>query len=290
MATTATAPAYRADRELRRRERPLELAHDGRSQADRHALPLHLALLLPRRRHRGADHPRAARAAEQARRVGGDVQPAVHDARHDHDLPRDHAAVGRVLQLHRSRCRSARATSPSRGSTRSATGSSCSAASSSTRRGSSAPRRTAAGSATRRSPRMQFSPGLNIDFWVHRPADPRRLLARGGVQLHHDDHQHARAGHEPDAHADVHLERVRHAVPDHARLPGHHDRARLPAVRPLLRHALLRRSPPAPIRSSGSTCSGSSATPRSTSSSCRRSGSSPRSSRPSRASRSSATR
>ena len=29
-----------------------------------------------------------------------------------------------------------------------------------------------------------------------RPPDPRRLVARGGVQLHHDDHQHARAGHE----------------------------------------------------------------------------------------------
>ena len=29
----------------------------------------------------------------------GDVQSAVHDARHDHDLPRDHAAELDVLQL-----------------------------------------------------------------------------------------------------------------------------------------------------------------------------------------------
>ena len=31
-------------------------------------------------------------------RFGGHVQPAVHDAWHDDDLPRGHAAVGRVLQ------------------------------------------------------------------------------------------------------------------------------------------------------------------------------------------------
>ena len=72
-----------------------------------------------------------------------------------------------------------------------------------------------------------------------RPADPRRLVARRGVQLHHDDHQHARAGHEPDAHADVHVDGVRRAVPARPRVPGHHDRARVPAVRPLLRHELL---------------------------------------------------
>ena len=72
-----------------------------------------------------------------------------------------------------------------------------------------------------------------------RPADPRRQLARRGVQLHHDDHQHARAGDEPDAHADVHVERVRRAVPAHPGVPGHHDRARVPAVRPLLRDELL---------------------------------------------------
>ena len=45
------------------------------------------------------------------------------------------------------------------------------------------------------------------------PPDPRHLVARGGVQLHHDDHQHARAGHDAHAHADVHLDDVRRAVP-----------------------------------------------------------------------------
>ena len=72
-----------------------------------------------------------------------------------------------------------------------------------------------------------------------RPPDPRRLVAGRGVQLHHDDHQHARAGDEPDAHADVHLDVVHRAVPARAGVPGDHDRAGLPPVRPVLRHGVL---------------------------------------------------
>ena len=53
-------PGLRPDRQLRRRERPLELAHDRRSQADRHTLSLHLALLLPGRRPRSGDDPRGS--------------------------------------------------------------------------------------------------------------------------------------------------------------------------------------------------------------------------------------
>ena len=48
---------------------------------------------------RSADHALAAAGTERHVGVGRDVQPAVHDARHDDDLPRRHAAVGGVLQF-----------------------------------------------------------------------------------------------------------------------------------------------------------------------------------------------
>ena len=49
-------------------------------------------------------HPHAAGAAGQQLRVAGDLQPAVHDARHDHDLPGGHAAVVRCSSTIWSRC------------------------------------------------------------------------------------------------------------------------------------------------------------------------------------------
>ena len=56
------------------------------------------------------------------------LQPAVHDARHDHAAAVRDAAVLRLRQRRSCRCRSARPTSRSRGSTCSATGCSSSAA------------------------------------------------------------------------------------------------------------------------------------------------------------------
>ena len=85
----------------------------------------------------------------------------------------------------------------------------------------------------------RISPGINIDFWVLGLQILGICVTRGGIQLHHHDHQHARARHEHDAHADLHVDVVRGAVPDRAGLPGDHDRAGVPAVRPLLRHELL---------------------------------------------------
>ena len=101
MATTADRAGLRAAAEPRSATtRHLELADDGRSQADRDAVPAtrrssssSSAALEARHHARAADGP------ERHARVGRDVQPAVHDARHDDGLPRRHAAVGRVLQL-----------------------------------------------------------------------------------------------------------------------------------------------------------------------------------------------
>ena len=57
-------PASRP-RRPRREDRPVELAHDGRPQADRDPLRRHRVLLLPARRPRGADHPDPAGPAGQ---------------------------------------------------------------------------------------------------------------------------------------------------------------------------------------------------------------------------------
>ena len=53
-----------------RRARRVRVGRDGRPQAHRHPLPGHGALLLRRRRHRGAPHAPPARAPEQHARVG----------------------------------------------------------------------------------------------------------------------------------------------------------------------------------------------------------------------------
>ena len=87
-------------------------------------------------------------AAGQHLPVARDLQPAVHDARHDHDLPRDHAAVGDVLQLHDSAAdrRPGRGLPPAQ--CVQLLGVSARAACSSTRAGSSGTAPNGAGSAT----------------------------------------------------------------------------------------------------------------------------------------------
>ena len=74
----------------------------------------------------------AARAARPDAAHAGAVQPALHDARRDDDLPLRAAGAVGLLATICGRCCSARATWRSRASTRSRTGSSCSPASSST--------------------------------------------------------------------------------------------------------------------------------------------------------------
>ncbi len=82
-----------------REDRPVELAHHGRSQADRDSLRRDGLHLLPAGRPRGAGDADPAGPARPAPGLARDVQPAVHDARHHHDLPRGDAALGDVLQL-----------------------------------------------------------------------------------------------------------------------------------------------------------------------------------------------
>ena len=100
---------------------------------------------------------------------------------------------------------------------------------------------------------------------------------------------HARARHDDVPDADLHLEHPRDVGPGAAGVPGA-GRGAARRSRSTARSARTSSTPPTAARSCGSTCSGSSAIPRSTSSRCRSSASSPRSSRCSAASRSSATR
>ena len=152
-----------------------------------------------------------------------------------------------------------------------------------------AARPTSAGSPTPRSPNAIHSPGPGADLWIM-GSGPRRVLGHSSARsTSSPPSSPARTGHGHVPHADLLLEHLRHRVPDPAGVPGAHRGAAGLLHRPAPRGALLRPGQRR-RRSSGSTCSGSSATPRSTSSPCPTSGSSPRSSPSSAASRSSATR
>ena len=80
----------------RARARLDELDHDDRPQADRDPLHGHDLRVLPAGRRRGAADAPAARGAEQHAGHARDLQPAVHDARHDDDLPVRRADDGRA--------------------------------------------------------------------------------------------------------------------------------------------------------------------------------------------------
>ena len=75
-----------------------QVADDDRPQADRSPLPDHVVRVLPRRRRDGADHPRRAGPARAAVRERRGLQPAVHDARHDHAAAVRHPAVRRLRE------------------------------------------------------------------------------------------------------------------------------------------------------------------------------------------------
>ena len=89
---------YRADWKRGTRRR---LDHDRRPQADRDPLHRHEPRLLRARRDPRAADARAARDAERALRDEGQLQRAVHDARHDDDLPRRRPDPRRLRQLPR---------------------------------------------------------------------------------------------------------------------------------------------------------------------------------------------
>ena len=147
------------------RARHPRLLHHRRPQAHRHALHLHGVRLLLHRRAARAGDARPARRAERRRAEPGDVQRVLHDARHDDDLPVQHAGARRVRQLpHPADDRQPRHGVPAAERVQLLDlpvrrRSSC------TRASSSATRPTAAGSPTCRSPSKPYSPGINIDFW-----------------------------------------------------------------------------------------------------------------------------
>ena len=93
-----TAAPARARRPLQGRDRR-QVDHHDRPQGHRQPLLHHLVRLVHARRHHGAAHPRRARQPRAAgRRQPRAVQPAVHDARHDHAAALRDAAVRRLRQ------------------------------------------------------------------------------------------------------------------------------------------------------------------------------------------------
>ncbi len=195
------------------------------------------------------------------------VQPDVHDARHDDDLPLRHADGRRRSPTTSCRCRSAPATSRSRASTPSASGASCSAASSSTRHGSSAARPTVAGSCTQPNSSVPFSPTHGVDFWALGLQITGIASLTGALNLIVTVLNMRAPGMSLMKMPIFTWMVAGRAVPVGVRDPGHH-RGAVPADVPALvrRHVLLR-STRAPTRCCGSTCSGSSGIPRCTSSS-----------------------
>ena len=240
------------------------------------------------RRHGAADARRTgpARAAVPDERA---VQPAVHDARHDHAAAvRDAAVLGLRERHHAAADRRARRRVPAAEHLQ--------LLAVPVRRPDHDRRLPYAGWRRRlRLVRLRAADQRgSLAGRRRRPVDhgscrlrPRHDPRCG--QLHHHDHGDARARHDDVPDADLHLEHPAHLDARAARVPGARRGAAVSRGRPQTRARTSSR-PPTAARSSGSTCSGSSAIPRSTSSRSRSSGSSPRSCRCSAASRCSATR
>ena len=152
-----------------------------------------------------------------------------------------------------------------------------------------AARPTAAGRSTCRSTTRLNSPGVGTDLWIIGLAIAGLGTILGGVNMITTVITLRAPGHDDVPDADLHLEHPGHQPAGAACVP---DPDRGAARRCTLDRHLDAQvyAPATAARFSGSTCSGSSATPRSTSWRCRSSASSPRSSRCSAASRCSATR
>ena len=248
----------------RRAHGPLELDHHRRPQADRHPLRDHRVRVLPARRARGAHHPPAAGPARQHPGERRHLQRALHHARHHDGVPRGHAVRRRLLQLS--------GAADDRGPRRGLSPAQRALLLDLPGRRPLPERELPGGRAPgRRLVRLRephLAPvlaGRRHRFLAARSAGPGRVLGDRGRELHRDDPQHARARHDPHADAGLHLDDAGRPVPGPARLSARHRGPDLPDVRPLLRHPLLRRGGRAATCTSGSTSSGSSATPRSTS-------------------------
>ena len=228
---TGAAPAHK-------HQGLLGLDHHRRPQAHRHPLRRHRVHVLHVRRRRGAADPPAAGPAERHVPVGGPVQPALHHARHDDDLPRRHADLGGVLQLLRAdHDRRARRRLP-------------------------APQRVQLLDVpVRRAPhQLELLPRrraqrrlvrLRAEHVDHvltrsqhrlldlRSADPRHRLDGRCRELHRHHPQSAGAGHGAVPHAGVRVDDARRQLPAAVRHADHH-RGAVPAhVRPAVRRQLL---------------------------------------------------
>jgi hypothetical protein len=79
---------------------------------------------------------------------------------------------------------------------------------------------------------LQFSPGVGVDYYLW-------ALQISGVNFFVTHHQDARAGHDADEDARVHLDRAAHQRADHGVVPDPDRDARAARPRPLPRHAFL---------------------------------------------------
>ena len=248
-----------------RGRRPDRLADDDRPQEDRD--PLHdvgLRDVHGRRPACGRDADRARSAGPPADDRGG-LQPAVHDARHDHAAAVRDADGDRTRQLHRpapdrrrghgvpTRERLVVLDVPVRRARR--------------HEQLPGPRRSGRGRLDELRPAQRPDLGAGCRSRpVDRRAGARRFVERPWVdQLHRHDLHHARTGDAPVSDADLHLEHPRDRASDPLRLPGPHRGAGDALHRPAARWDLLRAGARRRRRCCGSTCSGSSAIPRSTS-------------------------
>ena len=193
--------AHHVEREPQRLD---ELDHDDRPQADRDHVHGHDVRVLLPGRGRGADDAPAAGRAEQHAGHAADLQPAVHDARHDDDLPvrrADDGGPGELLRAADDRRARHGLPAPERALLLAVPG----------RRDRLLrldllePAGSRLDRATRRCRDAIYSPSrrpgrLDLPDPPDRPLlDPRR------DQLLRDDRQHARAGHDLVPPAAVHL-------------------------------------------------------------------------------------
>ena len=220
----------------------------------------------------------------------GAVQPALHDARHDHAAALRDAAVRGLRERHHAAAdrRAGRRVPAAEHARR--TGCTCSAASSPSA-GFFTPQGAASFGWFAYAPlsTTTYSPGLGGDLWVFGLALTGFGTILGAVNFITTIITMRAPGHDDVPDADLHLEHPGHEPAGADGVPA----ARGGAVRasaPTAGSGRRCSTPRTAARCSGSTCSGSSGTPRSTSSRCRSSASSARSSRSSAASRSSATR
>ena len=200
----------------------------------------------------------------------GTLQRAVHDARHHHAVPLPRALRASAWPTTSCRCRSARATWRSPGSTPCPTGSSSSAGSRCSPASSppTAPP-TSAGPATRRCRSSSASPGPGADLWLIGVLLTGLSGILTGVNIIATVFTMRAPGmtmfRMPIFTWNMLVTSVLILIAFPVLTARRPDAVRRPAPR----RPHLRRRPAAGRRSCGSTCSGSSATPRSTSSSCR---------------------